>query len=144
MKKKYIRWLSISLIFIVSFFFIPRGSITFAIEQEDEEEYSFLEEEEEEAIAEDKAAKSEEKKEGGESEIEARSALLMEPISGKILYEKNIDEKFAPASVTKVMTMLLAMEAVDSGKVTLEDKVTCSENAKKMGGSTMHQAMMRQ
>lgn len=69
--------------------------------------------------------------------IEARSALLIEPISGKVLYEKNIDEKFAPASVTKIMTMLLAMEAVDNGKVALEDKVTCSENAKKMGGSTM-------
>lgn len=141
MKKKYIRLLSIFLIFIVSFFFIPKGSITFAVEQEDEEEDSLLEEEEdekeEETIAEDKAAKSEDKKEGEENQIEARSALLMEPISGKILYEKNIDEKFAPASVTKVMTMLLAMEAVDSGKVTLEDKVTCSENAKKMGGSTM-------
>jgi len=69
--------------------------------------------------------------------IEAKSALLMEPMSGKILYEKNADEKFAPASVTKVMTMLLTMEAVDSGKIKLEDKVTCSENAKKMGGSTM-------
>lgn len=69
--------------------------------------------------------------------VDARSALLMEPISGKILYEKNIDEKFAPASVTKIMTMLLTMEAIDSGKITLQDKVTCSENAKKMGGSTM-------
>ncbi|GAB6170290.1 D-alanyl-D-alanine carboxypeptidase family protein [Clostridium carnis] len=69
--------------------------------------------------------------------VEARSALLMEPITGKIIYEKNIDEKFAPASVTKVMTMLLTMEAVDSGKISLDDKVTCSENAKKMGGSTM-------
>lgn len=69
--------------------------------------------------------------------VEARSALLIEPISGTILYEKNIDEKFAPASVTKIMTMLLAMEAVDSGKITLQDKITCSENAKKMGGSTM-------
>ena len=69
--------------------------------------------------------------------IEANSALLIEPISGKILYEKNIDEKYAPASVTKVMTMLLAMEAVDNNKVSLQDKVTCSENAKNMGGSTM-------
>ncbi|MCR1949770.1 MULTISPECIES: D-alanyl-D-alanine carboxypeptidase family protein [unclassified Clostridium] len=69
--------------------------------------------------------------------VDARSALLIEPTSGKILYEKNIDEKFAPASVTKIMTMLLTMEAVDSGKITLQDKVTCSENAKKMGGSTM-------
>lgn len=75
------------------------------------------------------------KKEG--NEIEARSALLMEPCTGKIIYEKNADEKFAPASVTKIMTMLLTMEAVDSGKISLDDKVTCSENAKKMGGSTM-------
>lgn len=69
--------------------------------------------------------------------VDARSALLIEPMSGTVLYEKNPDEKFAPASVTKIMTMLLAMEAVDSGKITLQDKVTCSENAKKMGGSTM-------
>ena len=63
--------------------------------------------------------------------IEARSALLMEPISGKIVYEKNIDEQYAPASVTKIMTMLLTMESVDNGKISLDDKVTCSENAKK-------------
>lgn len=69
--------------------------------------------------------------------IEAKSALLMEPMSGKIIYEKNANEKFAPASVTKIMTMLLAMEAIDSGKISLSDKITCSENAKKMGGSTM-------
>lgn len=74
--------------------------------------------------------------EGGMS-VDAKSALLIEPTTGKILYEKNSDEKFAPASVTKVMTMLLTMEAVDSGKISLQDKVTCSENAKKMGGSTM-------
>lgn len=70
-------------------------------------------------------------------DVEAKSAILIEPTTGKIIYEKNIDEKFAPASVTKIMTMLLTMEAVDSGKITLQDKVTCSENAKKMGGSTM-------
>ena len=69
--------------------------------------------------------------------VDAKSALLIEPISGKILFEKNPDEKFAPASVTKIMTMLLTMEAVDSNKISLNDKVTCSENAKKMGGSTM-------
>lgn len=69
--------------------------------------------------------------------IEAKSALLIEPTTGKVLYEKNSNEKFAPASVTKIMTMLLTMEAVDTGKINLEDKVTCSENAKKMGGSTM-------
>lgn len=70
-------------------------------------------------------------------DVDAKSALLIEPISGTILYEKNADEKFAPASVTKIMTMLLTMEAIDSNKISLNDKVTCSENAKKMGGSTM-------
>lgn len=69
--------------------------------------------------------------------VDARSALLMEPITGKIIFEKNSHEKLAPASVTKIMTMLLAMEAVDSGKIKLSDKITTSENAKKMGGSTM-------
>lgn len=69
--------------------------------------------------------------------VEAKSAILMEPISGKIIFEKNSHEKLAPASVTKIMTMLLTMEAIDSGKIKLSDKVTCSENAKKMGGSSM-------
>lgn len=69
--------------------------------------------------------------------VDARSAILLEPTSGNIIYEKNCHEKFAPASVTKIMTMLLTMEAVDSGKIKLSDKVTISENAKKMGGSSM-------
>ncbi|MDD3224920.1 MAG: D-alanyl-D-alanine carboxypeptidase [Clostridium sp.] len=69
--------------------------------------------------------------------VDARSALLVEPISGNIMYEKNSHEKFAPASVTKIMTMLIAMEKIDSGKIKLTDKVTVSENAKKMGGSSM-------
>lgn len=69
--------------------------------------------------------------------VDARSALLMEPITGKIIFEKNSHEKLAPASVTKIMTMLLAMEAIDSGKIKISDKITVSENAKKMGGSSM-------
>ncbi|MGL5649782.1 MAG: D-alanyl-D-alanine carboxypeptidase family protein [Clostridium sp.] len=69
--------------------------------------------------------------------VEAKSALLLEPTTGKVVYEKNPDEKFAPASVTKIMTMLLVMESIDSGKNKISDKVTCSENSKKMGGSTM-------
>lgn len=77
------------------------------------------------------------KAEGEGIKVEAKSALLVEPGSGKVLYEHNSHEKFAPASVTKIMTMLLAMEAIDSGKIKLTDKVTVSENAKKMGGSTM-------
>ncbi|NLM34396.1 MAG: D-alanyl-D-alanine carboxypeptidase [Clostridiales bacterium] len=75
--------------------------------------------------------------EGSGLKVEAKSALLVEPNSGKVLYEYNSHEKFAPASVTKIMTMLLAMEAIDSGKIKMTDKVTVSENAKKMGGSTM-------
>ena len=77
------------------------------------------------------------KAEGEGINVEAKSALLVEPISGKILFEKNSHEKFAPASVTKIMTMLLTMEAIDNGKIKFSDKVTISENAKKMGGSTM-------
>ena len=66
------------------------------------------------------------KEEKGGINIESkRSALLLEPKSGKIIYEKNAHEKFAPASVTKIMTMLLAIEAVDSGKIKLDDKITC-------------------
>ena len=67
-------------------------------------------------------------------DVDARSGLLMEPSTGKIIFEKNIHEKFAPASVTKIMTMLLTMEAVDSGRIKMSDKVIASENAKKMGG----------
>lgn len=83
--------------------------------------------------------KAKAQEEGG-IQVEAKSALLMEPNSGKILYEKNSHEKLAPASVTKIMTMLLSMEAVDSGKIKLTDKITVSENAKmkgKNGNSSM-------
>lgn len=70
-------------------------------------------------------------------EPQAKSALLIEPTSGKVIYEKNCQEKFAPASVTKIMTMLLAMEALDEGKIALTDKIVCSEKVKSMGGSSM-------
>lgn len=70
-------------------------------------------------------------------DVEARSAILMEVETGNIVFDKNSKEKFAPASVTKIMTMLLTMEAVDSGKIKLDDVVTVTENAQKMGGSTM-------
>ncbi len=73
----------------------------------------------------------------GGMNIEANSALLMEPKSGKIIFEKNSDIKYEPASVTKVMTMLLTMEKIHEKEISMSDKVTISENAKKMGGSTM-------
>ncbi len=69
--------------------------------------------------------------------IEAKSALLMEASTGEILYSVNPDEQLPIASVTKIMTMLLIMEDLDSGKITTEDMVSVSERAMSMGGSTM-------
>lgn len=69
--------------------------------------------------------------------LNAKSAILMEESTGNILYESNPDERLPIASVTKVMTMLLIMEAVDSGKISLDDMVTVSGNAMSYGGSTM-------
>lgn len=67
--------------------------------------------------------------------LESQSAILIEQTTGKVLYEKNSHEQLRPASVTKVMSILLIMEALDSGKLQLTDMVTCSENAASMGGS---------
>lgn len=70
--------------------------------------------------------------------IKVKAAVLIDSATGKVIYAQNADKKLPPASVTKVMTMLLAMEAVDSGKITLEDEVTISDNAASMGGSQMY------
>lgn len=67
--------------------------------------------------------------------VDAESVLLMEANTGTVLFEKNADKALPPASVTKVMTMLLVMEAIDSGKLALTDIVTASEYATSMGGS---------
>lgn len=69
--------------------------------------------------------------------VEAKSAILIDAGTGTVLCELNADEKLPIASVTKVMTMLLIMEAVDNGEITLEDMVPVSENAMSYGGSTM-------
>ena len=68
-------------------------------------------------------------------EAEAKSALLMDVATGTVLFEQNSHEPLAPASVTKVMTMLLIMEAIDSGKIGWGDSVTASEAAAAKGGS---------
>ncbi len=70
-----------------------------------------------------------------EMDLAGKSALLMDVNTGTVLYESNAHEKLAPASVTKIMTMLLIMEAVDDGKITLQDIVTASESAAAKGGS---------
>ena len=65
----------------------------------------------------------------------SESAILLEVSTGKVIYEKNANQKLAPASMTKVMSMLLIMEAIDNGKLTFEDEVVISDNASSMGGS---------
>ena len=71
-------------------------------------------------------------------EVAGKSALLMDMTTGAVLYEQNAHEKLAPASVTKVMTMLLIMEAIDSGKIGWNDTVTVSESAAAKGGSQIY------
>lgn len=70
-------------------------------------------------------------------DLSCKSAILIEQSTGQVLYEKDADIPLAMASVTKIMTMLLIMEAVDSGKIGMEDMVVGSERAKSMGGSTI-------
>ncbi|MGN0115533.1 MAG: D-alanyl-D-alanine carboxypeptidase family protein [Acutalibacteraceae bacterium] len=68
-------------------------------------------------------------------EINAKSVILMEQSTGKVLYENNADEQLPPASITKIMTMVLICEALDSGALKMTDVVTTSEHAASMGGS---------
>lgn len=67
--------------------------------------------------------------------LESPSAILIEQSTGQVLYEQNCHEQLRPASVTKVMSILLIMEAIDEGRISLSDSVPCSENAASMGGS---------
>lgn len=72
--------------------------------------------------------------------VNAKSAILMDAATGEVLFEQNSDEALPPASVTKIMTLLLIMEAIDSGKYSLSDEVQISENAASMGGSQVYLA----
>ena len=71
-------------------------------------------------------------------QVEAKSAVLMDVATGTVMYEQDAHTPLAPASVTKVMTMLLIMEAIDSGKIRWEDTVTASEEAAAKGGSQVY------
>lgn len=70
-----------------------------------------------------------------ELNLDCESAILIEQNSGQVLYEKNCHEQLRPASVTKLMTLLIIFEGLESGQITLQDKVPCSQNAASMGGS---------
>lgn len=74
----------------------------------------------------------------GDIDISAPSAVLTEKETGQVIYEKNAHERMPPASVTKVMTMLLIVEAIDSGELELSDTVTASERAASFGGSCVY------
>ena len=75
---------------------------------------------------------------GAALEVAGKSAVLMDVETGTVMYENNAHEPLAPASVTKVMTMLLIMEAIDSGRIRWEDTVTASETAAAKGGSQIY------
>lgn len=72
---------------------------------------------------------------GAGPDIDTPSAVLMESRTGQIIYEKNANESLAPASITKIMTLNLIFEALEDGRISLEDEVTVSEHAAGMGGS---------
>ena len=69
--------------------------------------------------------------------IKGKSAILMDVNTGKIIYKLNEDERLPPASITKIMTILLGMEALESGRISLNDEVFISNNASNTGGSTV-------
>ena len=71
----------------------------------------------------------------GMSEVAAQSAVLVEVSTGRVLFEQNPDERLAPASITKIMSLLLVMEALDTGSFSLDTQVSASEYACSMGGS---------
>ncbi len=70
--------------------------------------------------------------------LTAKSCVLMEASTGEVLYESNKDERLPPASVTKVMTMLLILEAIEDGRISFDDTVTASERAASMGGTQIY------
>ncbi len=74
----------------------------------------------------------------GDKKFDAKSIILMEASTGKVLLEDNADSPLPPASVTKIMTLLIVMEAIENGKISFDDKVTVSNNAASMGGSQVY------
>jgi len=104
---------------------LQTGEITEETEAEQEEQMESTQEEVENI----------ETSSSGDTDISAPSAVLMEAGTGQVIYDKNAHEAMPPASVTKVMTMLLIFDAIDAEKINLKDEVTTSEFAASMGGS---------
>ncbi len=112
----------LSFLLLGSFLFNSNSSLVFAdkIKEENKEK---------------NIVKQEVRKEDAVIDVSAKSSILIEATTGKVLYEKNPDEKLSPASVTKVMTLYLIYENIKDGKIKWEDNVTISEYAASMGGS---------
>lgn len=92
--------------------------------------------EEDQGIQQEEGKKKQQgEKAGSKDSVSAPSAILMETSTGQVIFEKDADKKRPPASVTKVMTLLLIFDALNEGKIKLEDEVTTSEYAASMGGS---------
>ena len=126
MKKRFLKLLCLCLALLLSIGCIP----AFAEEQELEEEQP--PETTSEPVLSDLGI------EDGFLGLNCKSAILMEATTGTVLYCQNAEEAMPPASVTKIMTLLLLMEAIDSGIIHLEDHVTVSANAASMGGSQVY------
>ncbi len=96
------------------------------------------------AFAEETATQTQQVQDTTDLGLQSKSAVLMEADTGTVLYEKNAHEKLPPASVTKVMTLLLIYDAVNEGKIGWDDMVTVSEHAASMGGSQVFLEPMEQ
>lgn len=117
MKKIYVHVIISFLLFLLCFFSIP--FIAYATEGKENKKQT-----------EDKTLTG--------LELNSASAVLMEGATGEIIYEKDKDKQLMPASITKIMTLVLIFEAIDSGKIALTDEVSVSEHAASMGGSQVY------
>lgn len=123
MRKKYLKAVSFSLIFALCFSLSTAAAHTVSSECDISD------------IAVAVTAPADETDEEPAFSVNAKSAVLMEVYTGTVLFDQNSDEKLPPASITKIMSLLLIMEAIDSGKISLSDTVSASEHASSMGGS---------
>lgn len=123
MRKKYLKAISFSLIFALCFSLSTAAAHTVSSECDISD------------IAVAVTAPADETDEGPAFSVNAKSAVLMEVYTGTVLFDQNSDEKLPPASITKIMSLLLIIEAIDSGKISLSDTVSASEHASSMGGS---------
>lgn len=144
MKKTAKRLVSLLLVFLLSFSFLFSAvaeDVDAKIE-ENAENVTLADGEKQEENQEETEEKEEEAAETGAPSfsvnLPCKSAILMEATTGSVLYSQNAEESLPPASVTKVMTLLLLMEAIDSGVLHWDDVVTVSTNAASMGGSQVY------